>query len=166
MNNAIGYVLFEFGTGNLRNHAIIVILVTQYPFLLKTVHQRHVKQRRQSLCRLSGNGIRICIQHITLTIVCQRCHHGYHSFMNQISQQRSIYLLHIAHETIINLFHRTLHRSDHIHIRPGQSKSVHSTGLQPGNDILVYQTAIHHRYHFQCFRIGNTTAIYHFAFNT
>ena len=86
--------------------------------------------------------------------------------MNQISQQRSIYLLHIAHETIINLFHRTLYRSDHIHIRPGQSKSVPSTGLQAGNNILVYQTTIHHRYHFQRFRIGNTTTIYHFAFNT
>ena len=60
----------------------------------------------------------------------------------------------------------TLYRSDHIHIRPSQSKSVHSTGLQPGNNILVYQTTIHHRYHFQRFRIGNTTTIYHFAFNT
>ena len=65
----------------------------------------------------------------------------------------------LSYREYLKLFHQ-------IHIRPGQSKSVHSTGLQPGNNILVYQTTIHHRYHFQRFRIGNTTTIYHFAFNT
>ncbi len=47
LNNAVSNVLFEFGTGNLRDHTIVIILVTQHTFLLETVYQCHIKQSRQ-----------------------------------------------------------------------------------------------------------------------
>lgn len=38
--------------------------------------------------------------------------------------------------------------------------------LQPGNNILIHQTAIHHCHYLQRFRISNPAAIDHFAFNS
>ena len=84
LNNAISYILFKFDTGDLGNHTVVIILVTQHAFLLKTIYQCHIKQGRQRFRRFSGNGICIRVQHIAVSVMRQWSHYRNHSLMYQI----------------------------------------------------------------------------------
>ena len=103
---------------------------------------------------------------MALTVMCQRSHHRNNAFTDETAQEIPVHLLHIAYKAIVNLFHRAFHRTDHIHIRTRQTKRIHATRLQTGNDVFIYQSAIHHCHHLQGFGIGDAASIYHFAFNT
>ena len=50
------------------------------------------KRQRESLGGLSGNGVGIRIQHVPVSIVCQRSHHGNHTLMNEVCQESIIHL--------------------------------------------------------------------------
>ena len=96
----------------------------------------------------------------------QWCHHWYNLTMNQVSQGLSVYFLYISYVTVIDVFHRTFHRTNYIHISSCQTYGIHTFCLQTGHNILVDKSAVNHRYHLQGFCIGNTTSIYHLAFNS
>ena len=54
---------------------------------------------------------------------------------------------------------------DYVHIGTCQAEGIHAVSLKLGNQVLVYQTAINHGYHFQHVCIRDATAVYHLALN-
>ena len=52
---------------------------------------------------------------------------------------------------------------DDIHVCTCQSKRIHAIGLQLSDEVLVDQTSIYHRNHFEHVGICDATAIHHFT---
>ncbi len=86
LNNAISYILFKFGTGDLGNHTVIIILVTQHAFLLKTIYQYHIKQGRQRFRCLPQQWYLHSYSAYCRIVVRQWSHHRNNAFMYQIRQ--------------------------------------------------------------------------------
>ena len=148
--------------GNHWNHAVVILRIAEHAFLFKTIYQCHVVVRSQSLGCLACDGVGIGIEDIALAVVGQRSHHWGDAFVNQGLEHLAVGTLYIAYEPEVNaVLQWAFVTVDYIHISTCQTEGIHAVSLKLGNQILVYQTAIHHGNHFQHVCIGDATTVYH-----
>ena len=49
----------------------------------------------------------------------------------------------------------------HVHIGPREAQGAQSGGIQLRHDILIHQSAIHHRHHAEHLRVGDASSLHH-----
>ena len=101
-----------------------------------------------------------------MPVMGKRSKYGNNSICYQTGQHIAPGLFHISDVTVVDVLHRTFVRTQNIQIGSGHTECIDSESLQSGNDVFIYQSAIHHCYHSQSVGISNTTPIYHTAGNT
>ena len=145
-----------------RNHGVVIVRITEHPFLLEAEYQRHIIIRSEGLSCFAGDGIGIGIKDVALSVMCQRSHHRGDPLLDKPTEHLSVCTFHITHETKVDtILDRTLMRANDVHISTRKPEGIDTIGLQAGNKILVHQTAIDHRHHAEHISISDAAAVYH-----
>ena len=135
----------------------------QHTRFLKAENKGDLEHRCQCLGCLTGYGIGIGIEQLTLSVMGKRSQNGNNTLFYQAGQEYSVHTLDITHKTVVNILYRTFIGTHHVAVRAGQANGVYALGLQSGHNVLVYQASIDHSHHVKHFGIGNATAVNHLA---
>ena len=73
---------------------------------------------------LACDGVGIGIEDMPLSVVGERSHHGCDALTDKGRQFVAVGTVHIAHKSVVNVFHRALVRPDDIHVGSGQSQGI------------------------------------------
>ena len=99
---------------------------------------------------------------MSLTIVSKRSHDGRDACLDESAQHLSVSLINISHETIVHtVLQGALMATYGIGVSTRQSQGIDTIGLQTCYEVLIDQSAINHRYHFQHICICDASAFYH-----
>ena len=113
---------------------------------------------------LSGNGIGIRVEYMSLAVVRQGCQHGDNPLTDKHREQVGIHRLYIPNETVIHLCHRTFLGAYNVHVGSRKSQRIYAECLQSGNDAFIHKSTVHHRHHTQSRGIRHPSSVHHPAF--
>lgn len=164
MDNALLFQLRVASGMNVFNHTGIIFRIHQNARFFKAVEQLHFVTRRHSYGNAGSDGVRIGIQQLPLLIVGDGAAYRGKTSLQQRLKTSGVDSVDVACEAVVDLSDDALVRPDEVAIGATQAQGVAVFSLELGYQLLVDQSGVDHRYHFQGSGIGDPATIDHFGF--
>ena len=90
-------------------------------------------------------------------------HYGRHAGLHEAREHVAVNPVDVADEAVVNVLDGPFVRAYHVAVGSGQTYCVDVCRLQARHDVLVHQSAVDHRRHFEHAAVGDAPPAYHAA---